>query len=439
MDTENTGTKSARTLALDGVKVVLNGGSTIMESATIPFRWFFSDAVIEQQPSHLLVIDQNTWEMERRDTDSRGERRIIPISQGSDFIQFSRPGKHRLAFIAFKRRRSETDDQFEEFCTGLLKQDEVNRYRRCVDWDALMGKAELGSDIARFLTATIVEVEVPDEFFATRSESGFARFIWAWANRWFKVPPRDQCDYRKRLILAFTIQPILFAIGRGLQYLVLAPILTVWVVISRLVVLWAGYRPKPFRPGLSAAWAWEFWEDVGDFFPLVGYWYRVWSIEPYKEMPITGFEVTMLLLPVPLALLVHHVYRILWSIKDGNVSNPHLLAVVITALMVLFITVIYCFFFSKTEVIFRTKWWRGIEKSHQAKHWARGQARLEKMRRETPLLYFEWLQQNARMSQAPDKVRVDELPDAFRRRAAQRARIHFWALKSKVCRPFPRS
>lgn len=42
-----------------------------------------------------------------------------------------------------------------------------------------------------------------------RRETRLAKKVWAWAKKMFKRDPVDECAYRKRLIFAFTLQPIL--------------------------------------------------------------------------------------------------------------------------------------------------------------------------------------------------------------------------------------
>ncbi|MFA6458889.1 MAG: hypothetical protein WCV79_00605 [Candidatus Paceibacterota bacterium] len=419
------------------LQVVLNGGSKVMESATIPFRWFFSDEIIEKQPTELLVIDQSAWEMKSPDTDRLGERRIVSISRGSDFLQFTSPGHHRLAFIALRNLTSA--DQYSDWKKSIFKQNFQNDYRQAIDWEQLE-ECNLSCDPNDYIVAvTIVEIDVPKEFFAVRSDNPISEFIWKWANRWFEVLPRDECAYRKRLIWAFTLQPPVFLIGHILKY-VAALVCSVCLPISKIAVLWAGYRPLPLFADISKLWAWK-WEPSNiEWDPRRNNTYRQWigygdpgynKEKGPVEMPITGFEVTALSMILGMfALLVYFVWLLLPLLPN------------LESFVTIFLGCFFCFlvcvvFFSKNDVISRTKWWKKMTKWQSNRNNRRKWVR--KLETQKPVLYFEWLRATSHISKVPLRVEIGQLPEAFRNKTLQKARITFWAIKREVCRPFPRS
>ena len=88
-------------------------------------------------------------------------------------------------------------------------------------------------------------IEVAKEYFAP-APSGW---LWNWVNLWYRTRPRDPCQFRKRMILAFALQPLvecLLVIIKELCWLI--TLLFGWVIFG-----WRGMHPKvlfaPWRHG----------------------------------------------------------------------------------------------------------------------------------------------------------------------------------------------
>lgn len=431
-----------QTIKQTDLKVVLNGGSLVMESATIPFRWFFSEWAIKKQPTDLLIIDQNERDFENW---FRGERSIVEISRGSAFMQFSSPGRHRIVFVALKGN----GDKYGEFKDSLINRDTVSTYNTalsCAEIEAgdLSCLRNFAYDAYAEIVATaVVNIEVPGEFFAEKPESAFSQLVWDWANRWFEVGPRDECAYRKRLIWAFTLQPPLFLIGHMLKYL-WALLVTAYLPLARIGAFYFGWRPEPLLAGVRTAWSWK-WEPKSVNWDLCMHGcrestYRVWrfgetddagTYHKRKDMPVTGCELTAVALTVLVACgLLYWTWQIIVFSRFSE-----LFGVFIFSAMALFLTVL---FVKKTEFIIRTEWWNSFVFFVGTKM----EERNEKLKRiaeaEKPFLYFDWLNRVANLSHAPNRVDVKELPDAFKNKGFQRAYIRFWAVKRKVCKPYAR-
>jgi len=416
---------------------VLNGGSSVMESATIPWRWFFSDAAIEQQPTHILVIDQKDWEVKESDGSMRGERKIIPISRGSDFIQFTSPGRHQLTFIALKdpaRTKDEKErNKFDEWVNYFLELSERGKYKNSLGLERTRKESRLDGDYdcpILVVAMEIVEVDVPQEFFAEIPQVGIKRAIWNWANRWFEYGPRDECSYRKRLIWAFTVQLPMMLIGHLLKY-AYAIVCSIYLPIARIAVFYAGYRPVFLFAGIPDLWAWKFEPNEVDW-TMRKYRYDGYSVWKYehdepKHMPITLFELTML--GVSGFLFCVGIY--------GFFRSGKAIEYVIMTIIVFVASVILFGVLSGAKLITRTKWWpklsmwasRHLSESRKTK-------KPTKAPEPRPDFYFEWLKKVTHVSNAPQRVTVNDLPDAFRGVGIQRLRIKFWAKKSQICRPY---
>ncbi len=429
---------------LSGIKVVLNGGSDVMESATIPFRWFFDDKTIEEQPTHLLVIDQRAWELEKGDSTMLGERAIIPISNGSDFIQFNAPGRHRITFIAFKdparTTKQEEGNDFDGWTQKVLKQRGRNEYSFAMNLQEVICRRNLTGEFGCPLTVLaigLVEVDVPKEFFATRPESGISRAIWCWANRWFEYTPQDECAYRKRLILAFTLQLPLMIIGHVLKY-AFALVCSIYLPIARIVTFYFGYRPVFLFAGFPELWAWEFEPDNVDW-DLRKYGRKSYAVWNYKNdkttyMPITLFELTFL---VGFGFLM---IAILYDALRSKTLHDRIGNYVVEVILFL-VTIV---FLVKTKLIDRSKWWkklcertseRATERALMSKMVVRSPDETVKSK---PDFYFEWLREFSSASNVPKHVTFKDLPPAFKGARIHNFRAKFWDIKSRVCRPFPR-
>jgi len=424
----------------NGLKVVLNGGSSIMESATIPFRWFFSDEIIEKQPTDLLIIDQGKSVIGTFNVDSCGERTIVPVSRGSDFMQFTSPGHHRIAFIALKKSgRSHGDENnFVKWKEAILGRSRMDSYRESITWNEIENLNFLMDDIRLYAVAVeIVEIDVPSEFFAARSNNPVARFVWDyWANRWCEAPPRDQCAYRKRLFWAFTLQPFVFVIGHILKYIA-ALVCSIYLPVAKVVVFFVGFRPEPLFADIGKLWAWKWDPEEVDWdlrrYSKYALWSEdaFWQGDKYKYMPITGFEISMITL---LAGAWYGSYRLTFFTHDGSLSAQIFFSSVL-AIILLLLTGL---FFAKSGIVSRTKLWQKVKrKSLEQKNGQNGQ--VETKVEQPPSLYFEWLRKVSSISKAPQRIDIEDLPDAYKGKSLQRARIKFWAVKRKVCKPFARS
>ena len=176
-----------------------------MDSATIPIQWFFSDEVIAKKPVHLLFFEQDKFESSiEYHSGEYGRRYACRVSAGTKFIQLFTPGYHRMMVLVF----AENDNKMKKVIDGFLA-GEGTHYESSIPWS----KVEDGSYVREWsclgvLATAIVEFVVPEALFAKKPETRFQKAIWKWANLWYDKSPRDECEYRKRKILAFTLKPI---------------------------------------------------------------------------------------------------------------------------------------------------------------------------------------------------------------------------------------
>lgn len=229
------------------VRLTLNGGHQILDEATIPFQIAFDQSVVDAKPTHILVIDITKdvfcSDGERENYDVYGERTIFPL-EPINYIQFKKPGIHHLIFILIN---------------GLSK----TKKRKCLqksygryDSDFWFSSIENNSVVEGQVAYAEVLVEIPKELFSEKSETKFGKAIWNWVNKWYDLEPIDQCEYRKRAIIAFTIQPIIWILGFFIRLIPVVFISTI-VMLRSIIAIFFGYQPTRFIPKADVIF-WEF-------------------------------------------------------------------------------------------------------------------------------------------------------------------------------------
>lgn len=171
------------------LKLFIGEEGGIAQSATVPVRWCVDKETLEElkrreifNPHLLLVIVYNKYEVSRQ---------LVPLGQTMDYIQFQCPSKNRL-------------------CATIVWGDNL--------WRHFIRREDYSSSVidpdGRFIPPagsfekTEIDIMIPKEVFAKERP----RWEKEWVNFLFNTPVKDQCHYRRRALVAFTIQPVLFAI-----------------------------------------------------------------------------------------------------------------------------------------------------------------------------------------------------------------------------------
>ncbi|MEW6617633.1 MAG: hypothetical protein AB1333_04435 [Patescibacteria group bacterium] len=207
------------------IRLVVNGGSTVLDSATIPVEWHLSDELISKNPQYVVICDhENTLDYfkERRGL-SCGNRYFCKVTDLVKYLQLFTSGKHHLVIMVFYGCDAEAEAQ-----KYLRRNKDSAGWRETVWYTDVEGKSSYGKE------TTVFEFEVPKELFAQKPETGFSALIWKWTNGWYSEKPIDECEYRKRKIFAFTIKPPLFLLFYSVVFVIgmLYMILTAKIVYS---------------------------------------------------------------------------------------------------------------------------------------------------------------------------------------------------------------
>lgn len=252
------------------VKVVLNGGGTTLDSATVPFTIGIDESIAKNEPTHVLVIDipyklykdmtndtiyvkrpvlKQLWDEgdeaimdfvptpvpeEQPITYSKlskiGERRLYELNT-INYMQFHSPGEHNLIFLLLSypdRNARQT----------LLQQTNLrNAYDHSISID------NINSNYYDYIVGSCeAQVTIPEVFFASSPDTGFKKYWHKWVNRWFTTRPTDECVFRKRAILATTLQPVCWTFGFVPRLVHAAVFNVVALIVNIFLFMFIGYQ-----------------------------------------------------------------------------------------------------------------------------------------------------------------------------------------------------
>lgn len=125
-------------------------------------------------------------------------RFIFPLSQLIGHIEFTRPGQHVLgATIVLGESLEKVRERFLEKSGWKFEYSLLNEQGEFLPHGS--------SDT---YGRSIYMLHIEPDFFAADPP----RWEQAWVNRWFSGKPRNQCDYRRRRLIAYSVQPVFIAI-----------------------------------------------------------------------------------------------------------------------------------------------------------------------------------------------------------------------------------
>ncbi len=407
------------------VKLVLNGGKNILDSATVPVEWHFSDDINNHNPQKIVVIDISESQEEMMEDDyihiPTKNYLLIKPTELVSYIQIQKPGVHNLIFIVSCGPDPKIASAVIRKCLGSIylypKDIEVGR---------------ISSDFYGYsIYFKIVEFEIPKELFAKRSETPFGNFVWRWTNRWYSKEPADQCAYRKRKFFAFTAQPILLIIGR----LITGIFGTVYGIVLSIILLLTGFRPILPHKFLYGAWInldefkWSITEY--EWYSLKTNW-RWWGLSgngsTRKYMPIYCVPI---FIPSEILMGISFYKGVIGFIHFGMI-NPFVIlewmALVISSVIILMLV---------------RKVSKGVKEYRKRRPAPVGDVQVVKaskkvlsLRERRTIDKINFLKANASIHQVPNKVDVNEILKKVNIRT--QFKLSFWATKAKVCRPFAR-
>lgn len=185
-------------------------------SGTVPVSWcvdhetlkLLSDRNVED-PQVVIVVSPTGSSYHS----SKEYRKVVPLKDLITYIEFRSSGTNKVwGFISLRplkdaNNRYLTRD-YGDFKTDILSYDGN-------DWSITFQPHYNPNNV--LLNSTPLTVEVPKQCFAKEP------WAWekAWVNAFFRTKCIDQCDFRRRRIFAYTIQPILMFFNIMVRLLIL--------------------------------------------------------------------------------------------------------------------------------------------------------------------------------------------------------------------------
>lgn len=396
------------------IRLVVNGGSTVLEAATVPVEWHLSDELIAKEPKCVVICDLemslNKLE-EQRETTS-GNRYFCKVTDLVKYLQLFRSGKHSLVVLVF------CGDYAEKEAKCYLEKHSKSLYEKEVWFSDLVNQDKGYAEV------TFFEFEIPEELFAQKPESKFGNFIWNWVNGWYSSKPVDECEYRKRKISAFTFKPILWTFLSAMQIL--------WTVIGCSIVLFLGYRPVSLWRNIVSAFT-----DDDKFQPDLRY-YQDWDPDCYwrlwkKEWCNGKCEKTYIpLLLVPwISLLTIGCFVGIGYIFISFFFTAA--SLVLSIALPCLASYLFLRWYFNDEKVAKRKEKNREKKAEKRKKEREEEARLEKEAQER---MTNFLKEYASLNLVPQKVDIKRVIPIVN--TATRFTLRFWNMKAKVCKPFAR-
>ena len=200
------------------LKLMIEEKDRAVQNAITPLRWCVEREVIEElkqrgiRNPHLLLLIFHLGDAYIGDNDdlaydeywswrSDVERKLIPLDRLMDYVQFQRSGKHRvIATIVGGNATIKNRYLYKRF---LWSGDDCYLSDlRLVDQRGRLDSRFISSYMFNTGNAEI-DIVVPDGLFANEPPEWEKK----WVNLWYESPAKDQCHYRKRRLLAYTIKP----------------------------------------------------------------------------------------------------------------------------------------------------------------------------------------------------------------------------------------
>lgn len=223
--------------------------------ASLPIGWAITENTKRQleekgvkRPWVLFSIVRNDPEVSI-DLGAETHRQLVPLEKLLTYLPFKMSGSHVIyAIIVWITDDAETDEE-ELLLKNRLLSKSGDMYTYClyqyrphnkdgiVQLNELTGRSiPLGYGFNHthkyfmFDIDASIEVNIGKEFFAKQPP----KFLANWVNGGWRNQPKDQCEFRARMIYAFTLKPVLWVFIFLILYLVVRPTIILYRMLHGL-------------------------------------------------------------------------------------------------------------------------------------------------------------------------------------------------------------
>lgn len=295
-------------------KVVCNRGEEVITASNLPIQWHLSEGMCAQEPTHVVVC---MWKMDTLRDCLSGyapddpelpwryrtflantyicKRRVFSVLDAQRFISFAAPGDFLVKVLLVRESEYASREWFAER-RGEFK------------YPIHPGVKQQPRKGGAIIAGHQFRITIPDTLFVRRPETRIQRLWWDWVNRWHDREPVDQCAFRKRAIIALTVQPI-FVIPK--------------LLIAGICLVFRGLFMATLRPAYDlfmGYWPAKYWHNVQvgfglseESFDFRPYEYRELAKRQYHdkykgEPPKLWVTPVELATPVVLLLIIRMIY-----------------------------------------------------------------------------------------------------------------------------------
>lgn len=198
---------------------------TDVTGGSIPITWCLDDEMINalaeakiKEPQLVIIVAPAENYSEQKEY-----RMVVPLKDLIAYVGFHRPGKLNIwAFVSYSEKKNAKEHFLSRhvnrtYSTTLLNSDGT-------EWSRFYKEAYPELPLGRFSEPVLVQV--PDAAFAKEP----AQWEQDWVNHFFDTNPDDQCDYRRRRMFAYSLQPLIML---GNIFLRMLPVLIALLIGSR--------------------------------------------------------------------------------------------------------------------------------------------------------------------------------------------------------------
>ena len=340
----------------------------------------------------------------------------------------------------------------KEVLSGITDADKCGRFSHSIYWENATNSRRqymLKEQYPYCLAVTVVEFYVPEELFAEKPKTFFQKLIWRWANWLHSGAPVDQCEYRKRKIIAVPklVIGIIYMLWKF--FIVLGG--SVYFSIVSGFLFFIGFRPLPFWESILAIIKGEYcdWKiKEMRIFNNCHNPYKMWQdreiaydskrnvriiVKEEKRIFLAPWEVCILVTSALSIVAFLSIFR-----EEIFIVFAFFGSMVIGSYLVFWTSPFVSKYFEKSSLV---GFWKRMEEEKTKKRNAKYEKRcVEKrdaiIRRAKE--YQVWLEKNYSMNREVNKVNLKNLPVPLTNseRATQFFKVSFWALKAKVCKPY---
>ena len=402
------------------LELIIGDGSAEMHNASLPIRWCLDQNTISAlkdrgvHDPHILLVVLGHGHYGRNE-----KRYLIPLGEMMTYISFYCPGVNKVYGSIVSSTNNRGGKELRDFF--------LTRTNLSYDTDVIYSD---GTMIPyRCFCSTMQKVVIPQELFANPPE-------WErkWVNLWFRSRPIDECDYRRRRVFAYTVQPIPMATlvaVIGIATVVAGAVVSVAKILYALFLLSLGVKKVNLEPIVqplemnvtdvrvyrSGTWTLAKWK-----------WGRAFFLLPFTPLYV---------------LLAFCGVFLFFSMGDSTADWRE--AIFITALYAVLLpfTLLLCFYWRgkiwkfnipvfssmKERIVEWMKKWGQNKEMKLRKMWNKEKS-LQAARRSLQYSAMEVLL-------CKDGPAVDLRADITALPKEKRSlRLHFYAIKAKICRPF---